>query len=134
MPLTLPATLTQTYKAGASYQSQQLNTQLTGQPPGSDQTLPADSATNNLSWKRYRLYAEAQLDFANRDQGQKATLRLPVSWISTRITNTPPATKRDHSPCLLRTRAYPPALPKGPKRHPPPHRLQQRSRQHAQLL
>ncbi len=87
--LSLPGALTQTYKAGASYQSQQLNTRLTGQPPGGSQTLAADSAGNNLSWKRYRLYAEAQLDYINRDQSQKATLRLPLSWISTRITNTP---------------------------------------------
>jgi len=82
---TIPTKITQSYKLGASWQSQKLSSQLTGQPVNSTQNIPADSAQNNLIWNRYKFYAETNFSY----KAKKLTISFaaPFSFQQTNFSN-----------------------------------------------
>jgi len=82
---TIPAKITQSYKLGVSWQSQKLSSELTGQPVNSTQTIPADSAQNNLIWDRYKFYAET--NFSYKAKKLIISFTVPLSFQQTNFSN-----------------------------------------------
>jgi len=71
------AFITQSYKAGYTYQSQKMTSALQVIQSGSDTNLFSDSAVNQLNWSRQKLYAEAGYDIPG--QLFKVNIKLPLS-------------------------------------------------------
>ena len=73
----IPGKITQSYKAGFSLQSQQLQSALTVLQ--NDQTLKAfsDSSVNQTHWLRRRFYVEPDFDFPG--EKLKVSIKLPVN-------------------------------------------------------
>lgn len=76
----IPRAITQSYKVGFSAQSQQLNSDLTITQNNGTYNLVADSARNNLDWKRNKLYGEAGYDFPGKIL--KFSVQLPVNLLN----------------------------------------------------
>ena len=74
----IPGTyVTQSYKAGFTVQSQKLRSKLNLTQLDNTTNLVSDSATNNLSWSRSKLYAEAGYDIPGNII--KVAVSLPVN-------------------------------------------------------
>ena len=73
----IPATVTQSYKAGFLWQSQKLQSSLNVVQANKSVNLATDSALNALNWTRKKLYGEAAYDY----DGDifKINLTLPLS-------------------------------------------------------
>ncbi|OOQ59160.1 hypothetical protein BC343_28780 [Mucilaginibacter pedocola] len=71
--------VTQTYRAGFSLQSQTLNSALNITQLNNTTTLVSDSALNNLDWSRRRVYAEAGYDLPGTIW--KVNVSLPVNYL-----------------------------------------------------
>jgi hypothetical protein len=71
--------VTQSYKAGFSLQSQNLTSDLDVTQLNNTTNPVADSAKNNLDWKRNKLYAEAAYDIPGSIV--KMTVSLPVTLL-----------------------------------------------------
>ncbi|MES2277059.1 MAG: TonB-dependent receptor [Bacteroidota bacterium] len=77
----IPRAITQSYKVGFSAQAQKLNSDLTATQLNGSNNLVADSARNNLDWKRNKLYGEANYDFPGKIL--KFSVQLPVNLLNT---------------------------------------------------
>ncbi|QQL49594.1 TonB-dependent receptor [Mucilaginibacter ginkgonis] len=73
--------VTQTYKAGITSQSQQLNSALSVTQLNNSVNLLSDSALNHLNWSRQKFYTEAVYDFPGTKL--KANITLPLSLQNT---------------------------------------------------
>ncbi|QHS55534.1 hypothetical protein GWR56_08265 [Mucilaginibacter sp. 14171R-50] len=74
--------LTQSYKAGFSLQSQDLQSALNVTQADNSVNLLSDSAVNNLSWQRRKAYAEAGFDIPGNKLKMSITLPLNLQQIS----------------------------------------------------
>lgn len=72
-------TVTQTYRAGFSLQSQTLKSNLSLTQLNNTTGLVSDSAVNNLDWQRRKIYGEASYDLPGTIW--KVTLNLPVNYL-----------------------------------------------------
>ncbi|MVN89554.1 hypothetical protein GO816_00275 [Mucilaginibacter sp. HME9299] len=70
-------TFTQSYKAGFSLQSQQLESALSVVQTDGDVAQASNTATNNLDWFKSKVYGEAAIDMPG--EKFKLNMRLPVS-------------------------------------------------------
>ncbi|HEY9197508.1 MAG TPA: TonB-dependent receptor, partial [Mucilaginibacter sp.] len=73
--------VTQSFKAGFSAQSQQLNSGLSVTQLNGSTNLVSDSSQNSLNWSRSKLYAEADYDMPGKIL--KLSAALPLSWQQT---------------------------------------------------
>lgn len=89
----IPRAITQSYKVGFSAQAQKLNSDLTITQNNGTYNLVADSARNNLDWKRNKLYGEADYDFPGKIL--KFSIQLPVNLLNTSYSD--PHYKQDQS-------------------------------------
>ncbi len=69
--------ITQSYKAGVSLQSQNLNSALTVIQTNSSTTAANNQSVNNLDWRKTKSYAEAAFDVPG--EKLKLGIRLPLS-------------------------------------------------------
>jgi len=74
--------ITQTYHAGFSWQQQKLGSDLLATQFNSVSNAAIDSAINNLSWRRQRLYTEAIYDYPGDKLKVNVTLPLNLQQIS----------------------------------------------------
>lgn len=87
LAINIPSTITQNYKLGASFQSQQLSTQLSGKASNSNQELLADSAQNDVHWERNKIYAEASYHYNTKSKNIAINIRAPLVFQRTNISN-----------------------------------------------
>jgi len=71
------ANITQSYKAGVSVQSQQLNSALTAVQNNGSEKLVNDTTQNNVQWNREKFYAQADYDMPG--QIWKINVSLPLT-------------------------------------------------------
>ncbi|MNQ79555.1 hypothetical protein D3C85_945030 [compost metagenome] len=72
--------IVQTYKAGFSFQNQQLNSELQTVQQNSEVRPAAIDAINNLQWKHSNLYTEGLYEYETEDEKLKASLNVPLSY------------------------------------------------------
>ncbi|RZK64202.1 MAG: hypothetical protein EOO85_30090, partial [Pedobacter sp.] len=76
----------QTIKAGFSYQSQNLKSNLIAVQNNGSENLPVSNATNKLDWVRESIFAEGTYEYLG--DKIKATLGLPLSFQNTSYSDT----------------------------------------------
>ncbi|PTS95811.1 hypothetical protein DBR11_20615 [Pedobacter sp. HMWF019] len=73
-------TLTQSYKAGLSFQSQQLISSLDAIQNDQTRIETNVKASNDLHWNRLNLYGSADYDYKSEDERIKVTIGIPLSY------------------------------------------------------